>query len=594
MTACTQKTKSNLATFNILSNGKEIDRICKIVSIRVEKAINKIAFATLEIQDGSAASESFEESESEKFKPGKKIEIKAGYHSDNKTIFKGIITKQNIRLNPQGKSTLRVECEDESIKMTIIKKNEYYFNMTDSEAINKIIGQYGLRKKVTSTTEKLEKLTQYGSTDWDFIAMRAEVNNMVVITDDGEVIVEEPKVDSKPILDLNFGSTIYSINLDMDAKTQLPKVNSYSWSVGNQKIIEATSKEPKMRKLGDLDGKKLAAIFGETPYDIHSTVSIPQERLKKWAESYLLRSRLAKIQGTLSFRGDERPKPGSMIKLDGLGKRFNGDGFMSKVEHEIKNGRWITTVTIGLGLKWFGNKEDVSETPASGLVPSISGLQNGIVTQIDKDPNKEFRIKVDVPIFKEKQKGLWARLSTLYTTTNKGGTFFYPEIGDEVVVGFLNEDPRSPVVLGGLYSKKKPPPFTPDKKNSKKAIVTKSNLKILFDEDKKDIEIVTPKGNSLLLSEGTRKVVLKDQNKNAIEMSAGGIKINSNSNITIAAKGKVNITGANISASAKTSLSLTGLSATVKAKLKATLQGLTTEVKASTMAVIKGALVKIN
>ena len=38
------------------------------------------------------------------------------------------------------------------------------------------------------------------------------------------------------------------------------------------------------------------------------------------------------------------------------------------------------------------------------------------------------------------------------------GTFFRPEIGDEVVVGFLNDDPRHPVILGMCHSSAKPAP----------------------------------------------------------------------------------------------------------------------------------------
>jgi len=47
--------------------------------------------------------------------------------------------------------------------------------------------------------------------------------------------------------------------------------------------------------------------------------------------------------------------------------------------------------------------------------------------------------------------GIWARISTLDAGKQRG-TFFRPEIGDEVIVGFLNDDPRYPVVLGMVNS----------------------------------------------------------------------------------------------------------------------------------------------
>ena len=41
--------------------------------------------------------------------------------------------------------------------------------------------------------------------------------------------------------------------------------------------------------------------------------------------------------------------------------------------------------------------------------------------------------------------------------SNGAGAASYPEIGDEVVVAFMNGDPRFPVIIGRLYSKKNPP-----------------------------------------------------------------------------------------------------------------------------------------
>ena len=303
-----------------------------------------------------------------------------------------------------------------------------------------------------------------------------------------------------------------------------------------------------------------------------------------------------KSGGNISIEGNSEAKPGTTIELDGVGKRFNGNAYISGVIHEIKNGNWVSHVQVGLNPEWFTSKKGVSEIPAAGLLPSIAGLQNAVVRKIDKDPEKEFRILVDMPVLKEVKEGIWARLSTLYTTTNQGGTYFFPEIGDEVLIGFLNNDPRYPVILGSMYSKKNKPPINPDtnKNNAQKLIQTRSKLKMMFDDEKKDWLIETPKGNSLELSESAKKVTLKDQNKNIIEMSASGIKIISNGSITMKAKSKISIDGLSINGKAKTSVVLDGTNVTIKAKMQAVLQGLSTQVKASAMAILKGAMVKIN
>ena len=52
------------------------------------------------------------------------------------------------------------------------------------------------------------------------------------------------------------------------------------------------------------------------------------------------------------------------------------------------------------------------------------------------DPDKEFRVEVKIPAVTPRDGTLWARLCS--PDAGKGrGFFFRPEVGDEVVVGFL-------------------------------------------------------------------------------------------------------------------------------------------------------------
>jgi uncharacterized protein involved in type VI secretion and phage assembly len=80
----------------------------------------------------------------------------------------------------------------------------------------------------------------------------------------------------------------------------------------------------------------------------------------------------------------------------------------------------------------------------------VQGLQFGLVTQIENDPDGEFRIQVRLPVIDLQSPGIWARVATLDAGQDRG-TFFLPEIDDEVIVGFVNDDPRDAVVLGMLH-----------------------------------------------------------------------------------------------------------------------------------------------
>ena len=66
------------------------------------------------------------------------------------------------------------------------------------------------------------------------------------------------------------------------------------------------------------------------------------------------------------------------------------------------------------------------------------------------------------------------------------GMLFLPEVDDEVVLQFINEDPCHPVIIGKfVQSQNEKTPVSLDPKNNLKTIVTKNQLKITLDDDKR-------------------------------------------------------------------------------------------------------------
>ena len=278
----------------------------------------------------------------------------------------------------------------------------------------------------------------------------------------------------------------------------------------------------------------------------------------------------------MRFQGSALAKVGKTIQLEGVGGRFNGNAFISGVHHNINEGRWLTTVDFGLSPVWFAAETpDIVAPDASGQLPPIKGLQTGIVKQVSSDPDGEFRVLVNLPLLQNANKSIWARLSTFYAT-NKAGAVFFPEQEDEVIVGFMNEDPRYPVDPRQRLQQEAgaAAPYTPDEKNSKKAIVTKGNLEISFDDQDKIIQIKTPGKQIIKVDDKSAAISIQDSNKNTISLSKGGITLDSGSNIKITAKGNITVqAGANMLLSAKANASMEGLQVAHKAKAKFSANG---------------------
>ena len=143
--------KTDLVTFTILVDGSPINDVYQVTQIQVIKDVNKIPSAKIVLIDGSAEEETFEISESADFLPGKEVEIKAGYHSTEKTIFKGLIVRHGVQVKTDKSSFLVVHCSDKAAKMTVGRKNAYYLKKKDSDIIGTLIGNSGLSKDVEAT-----------------------------------------------------------------------------------------------------------------------------------------------------------------------------------------------------------------------------------------------------------------------------------------------------------------------------------------------------------------------------------------------------------------------------------------------------------
>ena len=86
---------------------------------------------------------------------------------------------------------------------------------------------------------------------------------------------------------------------------------------------------------------------------------------------------------------------------------------MSGVRHSITEGNWTVDAQFGLDPKWFSETYEIDMKPASGLLPAIQGLQIGVVSQLQDDPDGEERILVQLPIVNNEEQGIWCRIASL-------------------------------------------------------------------------------------------------------------------------------------------------------------------------------------
>ena len=525
----------SVVTQTVMSGGTEVSQQYQLLSVIVNKEVNRIPTATLVYIDGEPSKQSFELSGKADFEPGKEIEIKVGYSSDEKTVFKGIVIKHSIRVRKKN-SLLIIECKDKAVKMTGACKNKYTLQTKDSDVIEELIDNYGLEKDVIATTVTHKQIVQYNCTDWDFMLCRADVNGLLCIANDGKLSVAPPEFSGDAALTIQYGATIHDLDAEIDARLQYKAVKGSVWNYTDQELMKDTEAEdPGVPEAGNLTADALADVIGETEYRLFNSAKIEEPELQAWVNAAMMKNRLAKIRGKVTTDGTADVSPGQLIQLGGVGERFEGKLFVTGIRHEITEGNWLTSFQFGINPEWFVQTYNVQQPLSGAMLPAIEGLHIGIVTQLESDPDGEDRILVKIPVINNDEDGIWCRIATL-DAGNKRGTFFRPEIGDEVIIGFINNDPRHAVVLGMLNSSAKPAPITAADNNHEKGYVSRSEMKMIFNDDKKSFSLETPGGNKILITEDEKKIHLEDQNGNKIIMNEDGITIESIKDLIFKAK----------------------------------------------------------
>lgn len=176
---------------------------------------------------------------------------------------------------------------------------------------------------------------------------------------------------------------------------------------------------------------------------------------------------------------------------------------------------------------------------------SPRGLAFGRVTD-NQDPDGLGRIRVKLEMHSPDQQSFWARVATPMAGPEIGA-YFLPEIGDEVLVGFIDRDIAHPVILGSVWNDARRPPETNDGNNDRRLIRSRANHELRFDDGAaNEIELTMQDGSRLYLADG--QALIEDRRGNKVEIKDG--------NITVEAAQKLTLKGTNIAIEASAQLEL--------------------------------------
>lgn len=166
----------------------------------------------------------------------------------------------------------------------------------------------------------------------------------------------------------------------------------------------------------------------------------------------------------------------------------------------------------------------------------INGVAVAIVTD-NRDPDGLARVRVRFPWHSRPEESYWARLATPMTGNNYG-TFFLPDVNDEVLVAFERGDLRFPCVVGSLWNGNHKPPVTnADGRNDIRTIRTRKGHALRFDDGVKSggVRLELNDGKAITIDDSGITIDAGNGNRIVIGSASGATTIDAASSLRIRA-----------------------------------------------------------
>ncbi len=436
----------------------------KPVQIETRYTVQHIPSAYLVLEPtGDAHSDLWKHSSEDaaRCQPGTEVHVQC----KQTTLFSGVVVQQTWRWHDRQ---LALRLKHPLHRLVSTYRSQLFENQSDADILRHLLQAQRIPVgTIDGMAAKQPQLVQWACSDWQWLRSRLSAYGVWLMPKPEQLECRFPKLAASADHTLmasrssDTQAAVVDAEWQFSSETQPSSLTVNYWDVAQQAMSRTVRANASSLGQGGLDPTKVAAL-SSLPWQLSHAVPLTPAEAQAQADARLLAQHAAAVQARLTVLDSAESlqyELGQTLALEGFEKHFEGKGIISEVRHHWQRGALRTTVAIG---------QDALRAVDAGLLPRAPGLTIGVVQKYRADPSNLNRLRVSVPVLGTEP--LWARLGAPYAS-NGSGLCLYPEPGDEVVLAFLDEDPRYPVILGAMHNPKNKAPFPPSEENAKKALI---------------------------------------------------------------------------------------------------------------------------
>lgn len=500
------------------------------------------------------------------FDVGQEVEIHMGYVGNLKPVMLGEIVAVEPSFPEGGAPTLSISGYDKSHRLRHNHKIRSFHFSNASLIAAQIAAENLLVPVVDPTPILMECKTQNGS-DMALLQEMARRTFFETYVHWDKLYFRLPRPQTEAVY-MEWGKNLSSFNprLSTSGQTGLMCVKDYDQKLAQTIIglvpIVATdfNLDLIIERMGHAFIDQLTS-FGSQCVTEESLNSFPDALA--FAKTILTEILEGLFEGSGTCIGIPELRAGEMIDISGVGKRFSGKYRLRSVSHTIDGSGYRTTFNVtqrsSANMLQLFRKVFEDEPSPNKQKKMTSTVIAKVLNNID--PANLGRVQVQYPWLAGEVISCWAPV-----LQKDAGTYFMPDIGDDVQVSFDKGDFDRPIVEGTFWNVNKTPPEPPTPTNFRKVIQSKTGHKIVLDDtpgtggvslesaigaklmldDKGNIILQSAAGNKLKLDDtpGTGGISLESITKAKIMLDAQGninLQVAPGKNITLDAGGEISL-----------------------------------------------------